>query len=105
MATKIIMLACAGGMSSSLLAKHMQDAAAADGIDAKVFAVPAELIGDDFAKYHPDVIMIGPQVRFVAPQWQKKLNIPVAVIDMLDYGRMRGEKVLQTAMQLLAAQK
>lgn len=35
-------------------------------------------------------------------QFKEKVNnIPVAVIDMMDYGTMNGEKVLQAALDLI----
>ena len=38
MAKKTIMLVCAAGMSTSMLVKKMEDAAAKEGVDAKIFA-------------------------------------------------------------------
>ncbi len=37
MAKKTIMLVCAAGMSTSMLVKKMEDAAAKEGVDAKNF--------------------------------------------------------------------
>lgn len=48
--------------------------------------------------------MLGPQVRFMKGQFETKLadkGIPVAVIDMKDYGMMNGEAVLNTALELM----
>lgn len=41
MAKVTIMLACAAGMSTSLLVTKMQKAAEDKGLDAEIFAVPA----------------------------------------------------------------
>lgn len=98
MANKTIMLACAAGMSTSLLVKRMQDAASSDGIEAKIFAVPAAEIQDKLASEHPDVLMLGPQVRYMKADLKDKLDIPVDVINMQDYGLMKGEAVLQSAL-------
>ena len=45
MADKTIMLVCATGMSTSLLVSKMKKAAAAQGLDAEIFAVSA-LMGE-----------------------------------------------------------
>lgn len=101
MAEKTIMLACAAGMSTSMLVKKMQDAAKNQGVDAKIFATPASGIDEKVASEHPDVLMLGPQVRYLESNWKQKLDIPVTVINMQDYGMMRGEKVLKTALELI----
>ncbi|MDR0846577.1 MAG: PTS sugar transporter subunit IIB [Lactobacillales bacterium] len=102
--SKTIMLACAAGMSTSLLVTKMEKAAEEKGIDAKIFAVPAGEADAYVASSHPDVILLGPQVRYLKAQFQEKYQpqgIPVDVIDMIDYGMMNGEKVLATAEALL----
>ncbi|MGO3750062.1 PTS sugar transporter subunit IIB, partial [Vagococcus salmoninarum] len=50
------------------------------------------------------VLLLGPQVRFMKGQFEKKLepmNIPLEVIDMKDYGMMNGENVLNQALNLI----
>jgi PTS system cellobiose-specific IIB component len=97
--TKVnILLACAGGMSSSLLMTKMQQAAKAQGIEAQIDAIGVNGVEAQMDKYQPDVILIGPQVSYVATKLQKELPVPVSVINMRDYGTMNGEKVLATAM-------
>ena len=95
-----IILVCSAGMSTSLLVTKME--AAAEGKDIKIFAVSeAEAI-----KYFDevDVLLLGPQVRFLKRKLEKALegkNIPVDVIDSIDYGTMNGESVLAKALELL----
>ncbi|WDF83797.1 PTS sugar transporter subunit IIB [Lacticaseibacillus pabuli] len=101
MAHKVIMLACAGGMSSSLLVTKMQQAAAAAGEDVIIFATGVSAAERVVAERHPDVLMIGPQVRYHIDSLRAKLDIPVAVIDMQDYGRMNGQRVLEAALALI----
>jgi PTS system cellobiose-specific IIB component len=45
--------------------------------------------------------MLGPQVRYLEDNFKKKLDIPVEVIDMQDYGMMNGEKVLKEALSAM----
>ncbi|APU71537.1 PTS sugar transporter subunit IIB [Companilactobacillus crustorum] len=101
MAEKTIMLCCAAGMSTSLLVSKMQKAAESDGIDAEIFAAAAADADAKLEEKHPDVLMLGPQVRYLEGQFKAKLSIPVEVINMQDYGMMNGEKVLREAVKLI----
>jgi PTS system cellobiose-specific IIB component len=101
MAEKTIMLACNAGMSTSLLVTKMKKAAEADGVDAKIFAAASNDIHNQLDSEHPDVLMLGPQVRYMANDLKKELTIPVDVINMQDYGLMNGEKVLKAALKLI----
>lgn len=105
MAKKTIMLVCSAGMSTSLLVSKMQKAAQADGIDADIFATASTDADNKLAEKQPDILMLGPQVRFMLAGFQQKCpNIPVEVIDMQDYGMMNGEKVLREAIRAVDAQ-
>ena len=104
MEKKTIMLACAAGMSTSLLVSKMQKAAEEQGVDAEIFAVAAAEAPDYAEKQHIDVVLLGPQVRFMEADFKKKMEpkwIPVGVIPMSDYGMMNGAKVLDFANQLM----
>lgn len=111
MAKVTIMLACAAGMSTSLLVTKMQKAAEDKGLDAEIFAVPApeaeEIVATkevNVATKEVNVLLLGPQVRYLLGDFQEKLKdrqIPVAVIPMTDYGMMNGSKVLDLAESLL----
>lgn len=98
---KKIILCCAGGMSSSLLVQRMQKIAAQRGVP-----YPIEAIGVTQAELRPDpdaaCILIGPQVRFSKELVeQANPDIPVALISMVDYGRMNAENVLNQALGLM----
>ncbi|OIM79763.1 PTS sugar transporter subunit IIB, partial [Oenococcus oeni] len=96
-----IMLCCAAGMSTSLLVSKMQKAAESDGVDAEIFATAAADADAKLEEKHPDVLMLGPQVRYLEGQFKEKLTIPVEVINMQDYGMLNGEKVLREALSLI----
>ena len=103
MAEKTIMLVCAAGMSTSLLVSRMQKAAEADGIEANIFATGASDADNKLESTDVDVLLLGPQVRFMEGQFKTKLadkGIPVEVIDMKAYGMMDGETVLQQGLSL-----
>ena len=101
---KTIMLVCAAGMSTSLLVTQMEKAAEAQGVEAKIFALSASEADPEIEKGEINVILLGPQVRFMLKQFEEKaakINVPVEVINMQDYGMMNGEKVFATAVKLI----
>lgn len=105
MAEKTIMLVCAAGMSTSLLVSKMQKSAEAKGVDAEIFATASSDANNKIAEKHPDILMLGPQVRYMLKNFQDSVDIPVEVINMQDYGMMNGEKVLNEALASIDAAK
>ena len=104
MAKKTIMLVCSAGMSTSLLVTKMQKAAEAKGMEADIFATSASDADQQIESKNVDVLLLGPQVRFMKAQFEKKLEpkgIPLDVINMSDYGMMNGEKVLAQAESVM----
>ncbi|MBC2327743.1 PTS sugar transporter subunit IIB [Listeria booriae] len=99
---KTIMLVCSAGMSTSLLVTKMEKAAEERNLEATIFAVSEAEAPDNINKI--DVLLLGPQVRFLESKFKKKLEPlgkPVAVINSIDYGMMNGEKVLNQALSIL----
>ena len=97
-----IMLVCSAGMSTSLLVTKMETAAKTKGQEIKIFAVSEAEANRHFDEI--DVLLLGPQVRFLKKKIEKALegkNIPVAVIESIDYGTMNGESVLTKALAML----
>lgn len=95
-----ITLICAGGFSTSMLMNKMKEAAAKKGVDVEIRAMAES----NFEKFDgpTDVLLLGPQVGHLLDQYQNKSeNMKVSVIDMMDYGMMNGEKVLEDALLLL----
>ena len=90
-----ILLVCSAGMSTSMLVKKMKEAAAAAGEKHEIWAVAQSDAKANFGK--ADVILIGPQVQFLADKFKDETNKPIEVIPMRDYGTMNGEKVLAQA--------
>jgi len=81
----------------------MQKAAEADGIDADIFATAASDADNKLKEKNPDILMLGPQIRYMLSDFQKKVtDIPVEVINMQDYGMMNGEIVLKEAEASMA---
>ena len=104
MAEKTVMLVCAAGMSTSLLVAAMQKAAVAAGKDYEIFATASADADNKIAEKHPDVLMLGPQIRYLEGEMKKKADaagIPMEIINMQDYGMMKGDNVLKEADRLM----
>jgi len=99
---KRILLACSSGMSTSLLVSKMREVAEQKGIETEIWAVGNEKAEKEMEK--ADVLLIGPQMRFLKKKLEKKaeeIGIKVDVIDPVAYGRMDGEKVFHQALELI----
>ncbi len=95
------MLMCNAGMSTSVLVRKMERVAEERELEITIWAISET----DFEKNwrQADVILLGPQVSYMKDKVTDVVNgsIPVTVIDVVDYGRMNGEKVLDVALNLL----
>lgn len=103
---KRITLICSAGMSTSLLVTKMNAASIKQGLEVKIIAIAEVEMKDYWDK--TDVLLLGPQVRFLLNKLKvegEKRNIPVDVINSMDYGMMNGEKVLSQALNLLGDNK
>ncbi|MCK8059377.1 MULTISPECIES: PTS sugar transporter subunit IIB [unclassified Fusibacter] len=93
-----IMLVCSAGMSTSMLVVKMEKAAAERGVKAEIFAL-AE--AEAKSQKGIDVVLLGPQVRFLLAQLKgvfEPQGTPVEVIDSINYGTMNGSAVLDQAL-------
>lgn len=96
-----IRLFCAAGMSTSLLVEKMKKSAEAKNIEVDIEAFPESQIAKSLDGV--DVALLGPQVGYKLPKVKvicDGVGVPVAVIPMVDYGMMNGEKVLAFALKL-----
>lgn len=100
---KKVYLFCSGGMSTSLLARRMQEVADEHKVPVKVDAFSSTQIDEIVETDTPDCILLGPQLRFMRGSVDGKYGdrIPVGVIDASDYGSLDGERVLKAAILLL----
>ena len=92
---KKILLACNAGLSTSMLVQKMKDSAEERKIEVEILAVSVNSI-EDYLDY--DVLLLGPQVRFLKDNIVEKVNMPVIVIDTMDYGMLNGKKVVDNAL-------
>ncbi|MFR7593020.1 MAG: PTS sugar transporter subunit IIB [Longibaculum sp.] len=95
-----ILLACAGGMSTSLLMLRMREEAQKRNIEVSVEAGAEKNIDNLMGTF--DVLLLGPQVRYAIGNVKKTCEgkVPYDVIDMRDYGLMDETKVLDKALKM-----
>ena len=96
-----VMLVCNMGMSTSMLVKKMQESADRRGIDARIWAGPEAKAAVEAAD--ADVVLLGPQIRYLEDRIAAQVTpVPVSVVDVMQYGRMDGDAVLDSALDHIA---
>lgn len=98
-----ITLVCASGMSTSMLMSKMKKSSEKMEVETTIIAMSES----NFRSYKEptQVLLLGPQVSYLLEDMKKEyepIGIKVAVINMMDYGMMNGEKVLKDALALLS---
>ena len=99
---KNIVLCCDAGMSTSMLVQRMQAAAQQTGVEVSINDVPVAEVNDNLAA--AAIILLGPQVTYEQVKVQAmadRLGKKFAVIDIMDYGMMKGDAVLDKALKLM----
>lgn len=105
---KKIYLFCSQGMSTSMLAKRMQDVADSHSMPVEVAAYSHGLLNQIIEEKKPDVILLGPQVKYLYEDTVENFGFygaPILMISPEDYGIMDGEKVLKQAIIALKKKK
>ena len=98
---KKIVLLCSGGMSTSVLAKKIQEVADQEGFEAVISAHGVAQVME--VGHDADAVLLGPQIRYTLDKIKGQLpDKPVAVIDMRDYGTMNGQSVLNEVKKMLS---
>lgn len=97
---KKIVLLCSEGMSTCFLVSKMKTEALNQGVDCIINSCCESDL--DAFKDNMDVLLLAPQIKFLKGEITTKFkNIPIGVIDSLDYGTMNGAKVFNQAVGLL----
>ena len=95
---KRVYLFCSAGMSTSLVASRMQAVADDHNLPIEVKAFSDSKLDIIVEQYHPDVILLGPQVKYKFNATRDKYEpqgIPVEVMNLDDYGNVNGERILK----------
>ncbi len=96
---KKIVLACAAGMSTSMLVVNMRKAAEEAGYACEINAYPISDVKDKGAD--ADIVLLGPQVRFQLAKIKGMVSCPVEAIDATAYGTMNGKAVIAHVREVL----
>ena len=96
-----VMFVCCAGMSTSLLVEKVMKVAKEKAVEIEVYAVGEAEAREDLSQ--ADVLLLGPQVMYLENSFKKAIGdsgTKLGVVDMMSYGRMDGEKVLEQIMEL-----
>lgn len=100
---KRILVCCAAGLSTSMVVNRMRQAAEQQNIAVELNAAGINVFTESFSRY--DCCLLGPQVKTHLEACRAQAatsQIPISVINSMDYGMMRGDKILADALALLA---
>ena len=97
-----ILLACAAGMSTSMLVEKIKESAKSRNIEVLIDAVAEGKAEQIFTEFN--IVLLGPQVAHLKAKFKERTaahGIACEVINMIDYGMMNGENVLNRAIELI----
>ena len=96
--TKTIILACVGGLTTSMLVERINEVIHRDQLDYSFYSI--RITGMNNLK-NIDVLLLSPQLAYLEEKAKASLQVPVAVISDEDFELMRGEEVLRQAEVLM----
>ncbi len=96
--TKTIILACVGGLTTSMLVERINEVIHRDQLDYSFYSIG--ITGMNNLK-NIDVLLLSPQLAYLEEKAKARLQVPVAVISDEDFELMRGEEVLRQAEVLM----
>ena len=96
--TKTIILACVGGLTTSMLVERINEVIHRDQLDDSFYSIG--ITGMNNLK-NIDVLLLSPQLAYLEEKAKASLQVPVAVISDEDFELMRGEEVLRQAEVLM----
>jgi cellobiose PTS system EIIB component len=94
-----ITLLCNLGMSTSMLVDKIVKVANSQGMEVDVDALPFDKA--DARIKRTDILLFGPQVRYLTAKFQKEYGDTIPVIEtinMTDYALLNAEKILKDAL-------
>lgn len=96
-----LVLICYAGMSTNMVLSRMKSCAKDRGIDVELVAVSLTELEEHMEG--ASAVLLGPQIRYAVEDVRKKVQerIPVLAIDTRDYGMMRGDRILESAIKAI----
>lgn len=100
-----ILICCAGGMSSGILAKKLVNDVKAKGYEGRIYAECSGFKSSYKRAHEFDIAMCCPHQRYEIPKMMKEhgdeITIPLTVIPPRLYGTLRLEDIVQDAVDLI----
>ena len=96
--TKTIILACVGGLTTSMLVERINEVIHRDQLDYSFYSIGITGMND---LKNIDVLLLSPQLAYLEEMAKASLQVPVAVISDEDFELMRGEEVHRQAEVLM----
>ncbi|WP_295894520.1 PTS sugar transporter subunit IIB [uncultured Vibrio sp.] len=96
-----IFLCCSAGMSTSMLVNKMKSSATEKGVSCEINAYSISEFEERLSEN--DVCLVAPQVKFKFEQFKQRAEEEgkaCDLIDMLNYGMMKGDVILDQAIKL-----
>ncbi|WP_024655193.1 PTS sugar transporter subunit IIB [Borrelia hispanica] len=100
-----ILLVCESGMSTSILEQRMKKYVEINNINVKIKSIAAAKFQDIIDNFNFDIVLLAPQVRFLKTRLEeiiKSKDIPIELINTIDYGTMNGENVIKFAINVIS---
>ena len=97
--TKTIILACVGGLTTSMLVERINEVIHRDQSDYSFYSIG--ITGINNLK-NIDVLLLSPQLAYLEEKAKASLHVPVAVISDEDFELMKGEEILRQAEKLMS---
>jgi len=95
-----IVLLCNMGMSTSLMVNKMKAAAKEEGYECEINAFALQKADEIISS--ADMLLIGPQISYELGRLKELYpDKKIEAIEMMDYGRMDGKKVLHHVKDVL----
>lgn len=101
-----IILCCANGASTDMLAVKMEKAAVEQGIELSINAYPYTKL--EHVIDGADLVLIAPQIRYKLKTFESEYSskgIPFMAVEPVDYGMLDGAKVLSDSIALINSNK
>ena len=97
--TKTIILACVGGLTTSMLVERINEVIHRDQLDYSFYSIG--ITGINNLK-NINVLLLSPQLAYLEEKAKASLHVPVAVISDEDFELMKGEEILRQAEKLMS---
>lgn len=97
-----IILVCQWGASTGMLVEKMREAASKKSIEVSINAIAESKLEQNIDE--ADIVLLAPQVRFKKSAFEEKYkekDVPIMIIETVDYGMLNGEKVLSAVLDEL----